>query len=229
MAWTGRALCVCTDRANKAGDGGGHRPLFGTRFCTDVRVLTAHIFEPSRTSCCTRPACGWSVLQASSHQNRYYALSSDQAWQTAHKRDALSNINAPRIFAARPIPGPSRGTRVRWPCGLMPPRSRVGYRICTRTLCRPRTCHSSPQTPVRASRHATRITRVRRVASVAQRRAQTRVSTPVTESECWMACSRASPSVVHGGIKLLGNVGSCLLHEALELAQGAAVAPALAK
>ena len=145
MAWTGRALCVCTDRANKAGDGGGHRPLFGTRFCTDVRVLTAHIFEPSRTSCCTRPACGWSVLQASSHQNRYYALSSDQAWQTAHKRDALSNINAPRIFAARPIPGPSRGTRVRWPCGLMPPRSRVGYRICTRTLCRPRARVTRPR------------------------------------------------------------------------------------
>ena len=228
MALTGRALCVPTDRAHKAGDGGGHRPPLGTQFCNDVRVLSANIFEPSRTLCCTRPACGWSVLQASSHQNRCYALSSDQAWQTAHKRDALSNTNAPRIFAARPIPGPSCGTRVRWPCGLIPPRSRVGY-WHAHTVPTPHTCHSSPQTPVRVCRHATRITRAQCVATVAQRRAQTRVSTPVTESECWMACSRASPSVVHGGIKLLGNVGSCLLHEALELAQGAAVASALAK
>ena len=167
-------------------------------------------------------------LQASSHQNRCYALSSDQACQTAHKRDALSITNAPRIFAALPIPSPSCGTRVRWPCGLIPPRSRVGY-WHTHTAPTPHTCHSSPQTPVRACRHATRITRARRVATVARRSAQTRVSTPVTECECWKACSRASPSVVHGGIKLLGNVGSCLLHQALELAQGAAVASALAK
>ena len=167
----GRALGGPTGHANNAGDGCG----------------------------CTCPACGWAVLQASSHQNRSYALSSDYTRQTADRTRKRRSLQYQMPMVGQPFPrapSPAHG------CGgradytyrhkCITNASRVGY-LHANLAPTLHTRHSSPQTPLRAGQRAARITRVRRVATVAQRRAQTRASTPVTESECWMGAQPCQP------------------------------------